>query len=171
MCERWGLWEKWKLRHRRGHRVSSGLWCLQFKWVGKDKPHGESDVRAKSWCLCRQHAEPGVCCGEDFRWNVGCLWLNDEGQSRRSCKEVTEKPNYQGLARHLGNVNTVPFSKPESASQFSPTALFNILYKKTIIILVSVDAAGQVLLHNVLETFNLVSSKTWHNLETVQSTQ
>ena len=92
---------------------------------------------------------------------MGCLWLNDEGQSRRSCKEVTEKPNYQGLARHLGNGNPVPFSKPESASQFSPTALFNILYKKTIIILVSVDAAGQDLLHNVLETFNLVSSKTW----------
>ena len=33
------------------HKRPSGvlrLWCLQFKWVGKDKPHGESDVRAKS---------------------------------------------------------------------------------------------------------------------------
>lgn len=102
---------------------------------------------------------------------MGCLWLSDEGQSRRSCKEVTEKPDYQGLARQLGNVKPAPFSKPESASQFSPAALFNILYKKTIITLGSVGAAGQVLLHNVLETFNLISSKTWHNLETVQSTQ
>ena len=103
--------------------------------------------------------------GEDLRWNVGCLRLNDELQ----------RGNRGQITRGSGGPGECEASAI-SPSQNQQVNFHQQLHSIYFIRIPSLNQSVWIPLAkscctNVLETFNLVSNKTWHNFETVQSTQ
>lgn len=166
VCERWEAVGKMKVEAHRGHEGCWSFWCLQFKCAGKDKPRGESDGRAKSWCLCREHSGHRgqlVVRTSGGIW-VACGWV-------MSCKEVTEATS-QGAPEATGECK----SSAISPSRNQQVNFHQQLHSICVIRIPSLNQSVWIPLAkscrtNVLETFSLVSNKTWRNFETVQSTQ